>query len=65
MKIVDKHTPKQFIAMVHNGGIALCDDQDGAFLCLRFPEEVERLRQLLMQVDVERLATHVEGPRDE
>jgi hypothetical protein len=55
MKIVEKHTPREFRAMSHNGGIVLCDDQDGAFLVLRFVEEVEALRLLLNGIGVERL----------
>lgn len=56
MKIVDKHTPRNFSAISHDGGIVLCDDQNGAFLCIRFPQEVTALVQLLNSMDIERIA---------
>lgn len=57
MQIVEKHAPRQFTAMAHDGGIVLCTDQGGAFLCLRFTEEYERLVTLLGNINTERLPT--------
>ena len=47
MKIVDKHTPREYSAISHDGGIVLCDKETGAFLVLRFPEDLARLKALL------------------
>ncbi len=55
MNIVDKHQPREYSAISHDGGIVLCDSRTGAFLCLRFAEDVERLRSLLATIDVTRL----------
>lgn len=57
MSIVDKHTPRTYSAIVHNQGIALCTDQDGAFTCIRFRQELERLKALLDEFNVEQLPT--------
>ena len=52
VEIVKKHKPRKFSAFSHNGGIVLCTDQEGAFLVLRFPEEVAELRNLLDSIYV-------------
>jgi hypothetical protein len=50
MNIVDKHEPREYTAMMHDGGIVLCDKQEGAFLLLRFASDLERLKELLGQI---------------
>ena len=47
MQIVDKHKPREYSAFAHSSGVVLCDKTDGAFLVLRFAEDLERLRALL------------------
>lgn len=50
MQIVDKHKPREYGAFVHSGGVVLCDRTEGAFLVLRFAEDLERLRVLLATI---------------
>lgn len=47
MTIVDKYSPKTFSAVATSNGIVLCASDDGAFLVIRFPEEIETLQSLL------------------
>lgn len=56
MKIVEKYEPREFSAISHDGGVVLCDKQSGAFLVLRFPEDLRRLTALLETLEVK------EGP---
>lgn len=58
MDLVENHTPREYSTISHNGGIVLCDKREGAFLVLRFPEDVERLKETLNAIDVNRI--HVE-----
>lgn len=66
INVVKEYSPYEFSALVTSSGIVLCTEQNGAFLVLRFREDVENLRQLLGQVDVQRLsptsATHPTPP---
>ena len=55
MAIVENHTPREYSIISHSGGVVLCDKQEGAFLVLRFPEDVERLKETLNAIDVSRL----------
>ncbi len=50
MNIVDKHEPREYTAMIHSGGVVLCDKQEGAFLVLRFSSDLERLKALLSEI---------------
>jgi hypothetical protein len=59
MKIVEKHEPREFSAISHDGGVVLCDKQSGAFLVLRFPEDLRRLKALLETLELK------EGPNVE
>ena len=52
VKIVEKHEPREYSAISHDGGTVLCDKKTGAFLVLRFQEDVIRLRQLLDSIEV-------------
>lgn len=52
MNVVKEHTPRNFTSFITNSGVVLCDDQDGAFLCLRFPEDLARLRALLAEIEI-------------
>jgi hypothetical protein len=52
MKIVERYQPREFSAISTNTGIVLCDREEGAFIVLRFPEDVQRLRALLDTLDV-------------
>lgn len=61
MNIVDKYGPREFSAISHDGGIVLCANDCGAFLWIRFPEEIQRLQQLLNSLDVERLPGTPDG----
>jgi len=53
--LIDKYRPREYSLLIHNGGIALCDKQEGALMCFRFAEDVERLRELLATIDIKRL----------
>lgn len=55
MNIVDRHRPREFSLLAMSHGIVLCDREDGAFIVLRFAEDVERLKSLLDTVEVTRL----------
>ena len=48
--IIKKHEPREYTALMHNGGICLCDKQDGAFLVLRCASDLERLKELLDKI---------------
>ena len=54
MKIIDKYEPREYSAISHDGGVVLCDKMTGAFLVLRFPEDLERLKALLETLEVKR-----------
>ena len=56
LQIAEKLTPRKFSAIVHDHGVALCTNTEGAFLCIRFVEELESLKKLLAQFDGARLA---------
>ena len=47
-------SPREFSAIVHSGGVVLCDKQEGAFIVLRFAEDVERLRDLLAKIEIKK-----------
>jgi len=50
MKIVDKHEPREYSAMMSNAGVVLCDKQEGSFLVLRYASDLERLKKLLNEI---------------
>lgn len=52
MRIIEKHEPREFTSIVHNGGIVLCDKEEGAFIVLRFPQDIERLKELLDSIEI-------------
>lgn len=55
INIVDKHMPREYSLLTCNGGIVICDKQEGAVIVLRFAEDVERLQDILSSIDVTRL----------
>lgn len=52
INIVEKYEPREYAAFSSDGGIVLCDKQNGAFLVLRFPEDLERLKKLLAAIEI-------------
>ena len=52
MPLVNQHIPREYSTIAHDGGIVLCDKKTGAFLVLRFPEDLERLKELLATLEV-------------
>ena len=52
MNIIEKHEPREYSAISSNKGVILCDRQEGAFLVLRFPQDLERLKALLETLQV-------------
>ena len=54
LNIVDRHQPREYSAISSDGGIVLCVKQPGAFLVLRFPEDLERLKRFLETLEVKR-----------
>ena len=56
MVIVKEHKPRKYSAVSHDGGIVLCDSESGAFLLLRFPEDIERLKELLDTLEIIRVS---------
>lgn len=47
IKVVDKHAPREYAAMISNNGVVLCDKEEGSFLVLRYASDLERLKKLL------------------
>ncbi len=54
MKINEAYEPREYTAITTNAGVVLCDKREGAFIVLRFPEDLERLRELLSTISVTR-----------
>lgn len=52
MHILEKHEPREYGVVACDGGVVLCDSKTGAFLVLRFPEDLTRLQKLLNSMDV-------------
>jgi hypothetical protein len=52
IKIIDKYEPRSFSALSMDSGVVLCDSKTGAFLTLRYKEDLERLKELLDKIDV-------------
>jgi len=50
MNIVDKYKPREYTAMMHDGGIVICDKQEGALFVLRYASDLERLKALLNEI---------------
>ncbi len=44
---IEKHKIRTFSAIVTDGGVVLCDDFTGAFLTLRFTDDLDNLKKLL------------------
>jgi hypothetical protein len=51
--------PREFTMFSHDGGFVLCDKTSGAILCIKYPQELAQLRQLLNAIEVVML------PKDE
>jgi len=51
MYIVDEYKPREFTCFGVDGGIVLCDKEQGAFLVLRHPEDLENLQDLLKSIE--------------
>ena len=60
-KIVENHEPREYTAWSHDGGTVLCDKQSGAFLLLRYPEDLIRLRELLDSIEVKAFNVELRG----
>jgi len=54
VKIVDELEPQEFSAIVSDKGVVLCEKNKGAFIVLRSPEEIRRLKSLLDSFSVVR-----------
>jgi len=52
IRIVDKFTPRSFTAISHDGGIVLCEKEKGAFILLRYAEDIEALKSLLNSLTI-------------
>jgi hypothetical protein len=52
IKIVDKYTPREYSSIATNEGVILCDKQEGSFIVLRYPSDLERLKQLLDKIKI-------------
>lgn len=57
MNIVKGFSPREFSAITTDTGIVLCDHEHGAFLVLRYPEDLQRLRALLDTLEVRTAVT--------
>ena len=52
IKIVDKYPIREFTALHDDHGVTLCESQTGAFLTLRYSEDLQNLKQLLDNISV-------------
>ena len=52
IKIVDEYEPRGYSSFVTNKGVVLCDKKEGAFLVLRYPSDLERLKALLDKIKI-------------
>lgn len=52
MNIVDKHKDREFSAIMQSNGVVLCDKEEGAFIVLRSPVDLDRLKKLLDKIQV-------------
>lgn len=52
INIVDEHKPRKFSFFTTDKGVVLCDGENGAFLVLRFTEELKSLKELLDKIEV-------------
>lgn len=52
--IIAEHKPREYSAFTTNAGVVLCDKQEGAFLTLRFPEDIVRLQALLNAIEIKK-----------
>ena len=49
---IEKHLPREYTSFIHDGGVVLCDKETGAFLCLRYQSDLERLKELLNKITI-------------
>lgn len=42
--------PREFTLLAHDGGLTLCDKFSGAVLTIRYPQELDQIRNLLASV---------------
>ena len=52
INFVDKHEPREYLSMSHDGGIVLCDKKEGSFIVLRYPSDITRLKELLDKIEI-------------
>ncbi len=52
LNVVDKHSVKEFTAMVTDIGVVLCEKDNGSFLVLRYSEDLTNLKALLKTIEV-------------
>lgn len=52
LNVVNKYMPKEYTSFCTNRGVILWDKQEGAFLVLRFKEDLENLKKLLDKIEV-------------
>lgn len=50
--ILTKHQIKEFSVINSNSGVTLCESQDGAFLTLRYCEDVKNLKKLIDSITI-------------
>jgi|GEM_PF-2739559 len=50
VSIVEKHSKREYTSLATNNGIVLCDKEDGAFLVLRYKEDIDNLKKLLDKI---------------
>ena len=55
MSFVLGYKPKEFSDRVTDNGVVLCESKGGSFLLCRFPEDIERLKDLLNSIDIKKM----------
>jgi len=52
IKFVEKYEKREYSSFCTNAGVVLCDKNEGSFLVLRYPEDLENLKKLLNKIEV-------------
>jgi hypothetical protein len=52
INVVKEHKPREYSLWSHSGGTVLCEKENGAFLVLRFTEDLVNLKKLLNEIEI-------------
>ena len=55
--VIRPEGPRSFTLLAHDGGLTLCDAFSGAVFTIRYPEELEQVRNLLATIEIRKPPT--------